>query len=1551
MRTRSDGYGVRSATFAWLLFALAFTGSTALHAGPLEDLAPGRWYEVPSSQLKALNPCPANDCSYSSIEGIAAIMDDWNGGAFATGYGTKGGLVVSGGGHMGYFGNELYVFDVGQLKWQRVSNPVENPQCDFSEGELQDRSPCSAHTYDYVDYHPGTNSFVQLGSTSNHTQGGGGSPRVHLFNLTTKQWRRGARRANFADQTGASSAYDSNRDVFWFLAPFNNYFSMYDPNANSGEGSWTLQQQYNIEIDAVAAIDPTRDLYVVIEGRVTHQVIVFDLKRPTAAPVVVRTSGDTAIQASKANGFEWDPSSKAFVGWRGGTSVYMLKPPAGDWKTEAWTWTRVDAAAGNTANPGNPNERGTYSRWRYVPALNVFVVANAVDRNVFFYKLSNAAPLPQVSLQASATDLAVNSSFTLTWNANNADACTASGAWSGSKGTSGSLVINGIKATSTYTLACSSNGGSAVSQSVTVNVAQSVAAPTVTVSAEPSTVAAGGSSVVSWTTSGAATCTASGGTGGWAGSKAASGGSVSISPISASTTFTLSCTGTGGTAQGAATVNLEGAPKVTLTASPTSVASGATTTLTWSSTDATSCSASGAWSGNLGTSGSRASSALNANSTFVLTCTGAGGSSMTSADVTVTAESSPTTPVTPPSAPAEQPAASKGGGGRLDLILLAALGGVLVARRRRAFISKLVSGLSIAAIAGGAQAASLPSIVVTSTGSSAQTQVPVTVGQVFASGDVPSNTSVVATVGGSTSVPLQVDVKARHADGSLRHAILTMRVPSLAASGSTEVMLATGAASGGSAVTLASLLATAFDAKVDLNVGGTTYSSSARALLSSGTPKTWLSGPLVSEWIVGGPLKTSGGATHAHLAAYYHVRAYGGSSVDRVRVDVVVENGWTMVHGPGTFSYAGTITVGGQSVFQSNLSQPHHTRWHKQFWWQNAPQVAVQQDTRYLQATRAVPTYANVAVTESQLNALSQSSTPLSNGDLSPYFPQTGSQQQIGPLPLWAARYIVSNGDPRALRNLLVNDDSAGSYSVHYRDEVTGMPVSIVTHPTLSLQTNDLPAVSGSNQYTEDNAHQPSLGFLSYLLTGDYFYMEEMLFWTSWNELWMNPDYRQQSKGIFGSQVRSQAWSLRNLGQSAYALPDDHPMKSELVASVGHNISNYATLYVNNSSANRLGAVASYDGYTKFSPWQDDFLTWTISYLTDLGFPGQAVRDWKFKFPVGRMGTTEYCYKKAALYTIHSGTSDSAWYSSFSELYTANFGANSSCPEGQTMEGYPDDPAGYPSNLRPALVAAVDNGYPGAAEAWQRFLGSAVQADYSGYPNWALAPRTQLAGSTASLSIAANPAQVSSGGTSQLTWTGSNVSNCTASGAWSGVRATSGSETTAAITSSTTYTLACTGSSGSVQRSVTVTIAGSTPPTSSAPTLTLTSNAQSVAAGGAATLTWSTTGATACTASGGWSGNKSTSGSQSTGALSSTTSFQLDCTGSGGSVSKSVSVAVGDSTTPPAAQPDPPSTPPAQSAEAGKGGGGAIDMGLLVALFAVFVGGSARRFRARGALA
>lgn len=58
------------------------------------------------------------------------------------------------------------------------------------------------------------------------------------------------------------------------------------------------------------------------------------------------------------------------------------------------------------------------------------------------------------------------------------------------------------------------------------------------------------------------------------------------------------------------------------------------------------------------------------------------------------------------------------------------------------------------------------------------------------------------------------------------------------------------------------------------------------------------------------------------------------------------------------------------------------------------------------------------------------------------------------------------------------------------------------------------------------------------------------------------------------------------------------------------------------------------------------------------------------------------------------------------------------------------------------------------------------------------------------------PVNVASGGSVNLSWTSANAAYCTASGGWSGSKATSGSQTISSITSSQTFNIFCTNSAG-----------------------------------------------------------------------------------------------------------------------------------------------------------
>ena len=77
-------------------------------------------------------------------------------------------------------------------------------------------------------------------------------------------------------------------------------------------------------------------------------------------------------------------------------------------------------------------------------------------------------------------------------------------------------------------------------------------------------------------------------------------------------------------------------PTVSVSATPASVNQAQASTITWTSTNATSCNVTGAWTGSVATSGSESTGALNATSTYDLSCSGPGGSASQNVTVTVT---------------------------------------------------------------------------------------------------------------------------------------------------------------------------------------------------------------------------------------------------------------------------------------------------------------------------------------------------------------------------------------------------------------------------------------------------------------------------------------------------------------------------------------------------------------------------------------------------------------------------------------------------------------------------------------------------------------------------------------------------------------------------------------------------------------------------------------------------------------------------------------------------------------------------------------------------
>lgn len=244
--------------------------------------------------------------------------------------------------------------------------------------------------------------------------------------------------------------------------------------------------------------------------------------------------------------------------------------------------------------------------------------------------------------------------YYLMWNAN-VWPCTGSGGlpgdgWAGAKAKpfAQQTVTSGVLGAVTYTLSCGS-GTQIVQDHVTVTYV----APSISLSSSASQVQINTTFAISWNTNSLpCTLSVSPSTGGSQQIMTPSGGWLTAQPAPGTYTYALSCPS--GSASAQVTVSGPPAPVVTLTSSTNSASVNSLVTLTWSSTDATSCTASGGtgaelWAGPRPTVGTGdVSSNFVGNVTYQMSCTNGLSQGVATVQVNYTAVSADSPPVSAP---------------------------------------------------------------------------------------------------------------------------------------------------------------------------------------------------------------------------------------------------------------------------------------------------------------------------------------------------------------------------------------------------------------------------------------------------------------------------------------------------------------------------------------------------------------------------------------------------------------------------------------------------------------------------------------------------------------------------------------------------------------------------------------------------------------------------------------------------------------------------------------------------------------------------------------
>jgi hypothetical protein len=346
------------------------------HAHSLDTLKPGEWLEVPDSRLSQVRyPWPAGITTTINGTGFRAVMDNWSGGTYDT---SRDRLLVWGGGHFAYAGNEIYGFDTNRLTWERVSDPSLKVDTDYRAGDdaYEDGTPRSSHSYGTILYVPTIDRFCSFGTVGNFPAARRGKT-TWAFDFGAKLWER--RSAVPAVGFGSSCAWDPVDSRVWCRMNGSHAALVeWDPVGDTWHvRASPLEHRYWAKHSA--AIDPIRRRYIAVgDGKL----LVYDIGGKVSAQRSVVSTGPQDIVNAANPGFEYDPVLDRLVGWNGGAEIFILHPVTFEWR-------RLQPAPTNKVTPTEPTKNGTFGRFRYVPSKNAYVLVNGVHENVFYYRLGD----------------------------------------------------------------------------------------------------------------------------------------------------------------------------------------------------------------------------------------------------------------------------------------------------------------------------------------------------------------------------------------------------------------------------------------------------------------------------------------------------------------------------------------------------------------------------------------------------------------------------------------------------------------------------------------------------------------------------------------------------------------------------------------------------------------------------------------------------------------------------------------------------------------------------------------------------------------------------------------------------------------------------------------------------------------------------------------------------------------------------------------------------------------------------------------------------------
>lgn len=408
----------------------------------LEGTPEGTWVRVNQNRFQDVWTPPALRVDYRFLgDNIGAIIGAWSSFAWDP---HRGDMILYGGGHANYGGNDVYRWRSATRQWERASlpsqlraDPVPSPAFGLPV-DGADHAPMSAHTYDNSVFLPLLDRFLTFGGASvgsggayvketapnvfritgpylfdpnkadGNRVGGTTGSGVNPVTLGGEMWQN---RDSYVTAHGSAivptsfvagmTAYavEDGRDVVYVAARSNfstcaNLYRFTMPSlADPTQDTWELvgRSWFAPCAEGTGAYNPTSRVFVRTGQGGIGRFLFWDVK--SAGPnnfdgiinVTDLTGGQFPADVDGKYGLDFDPVRAQYLLWNGNAEVWSLKEPAGP-LTNNWLGDRESKAGG--PGPGiSTTGGGVLGKWHYAPDVDAFVALyGTTEGEVWLYK-------------------------------------------------------------------------------------------------------------------------------------------------------------------------------------------------------------------------------------------------------------------------------------------------------------------------------------------------------------------------------------------------------------------------------------------------------------------------------------------------------------------------------------------------------------------------------------------------------------------------------------------------------------------------------------------------------------------------------------------------------------------------------------------------------------------------------------------------------------------------------------------------------------------------------------------------------------------------------------------------------------------------------------------------------------------------------------------------------------------------------------------------------------------------------------------------------------